>query len=305
MDKTGKRYLVEMSDGAYLHVERYAGPGSPVVFIPGFCCTTAFFERNVSVVAREHEVFAYDPRGQGRSSKGLQGHTVARNARDLHELIEWFGLHQVCLVAWSMAGQFAMDYVRQFKTERLGSLVLADCPLHALGDEPWNAHGLRGFDVDRLNEHLVRGYGDWEGYCRGFAQMIWDDVDPGRVEWATREFLKTPPWIAFAAYADMVFQNGYPYLAQADVPMLFCGADSRVTSNGKDLARRWYPQSRPEGLVSRTCTFDQGGHVFFHAECDKFNEALLSFLREFADPAGSRRPEGSSVCGGGSSGCLR
>ena len=272
-------FYVEMSDGAYLYVEHAAGPGTPVVFMPGFCCTTGFFERNIEALASEHDVYAYDPRGQGNSSKGLQGHTVARNAIDVKELIEALGLEQVCLVAWSMAGQFAMDYVRQFGVRHLSSIVMADCPLHALGDEPWNAHGLRGFNMDHFNEHLQRGYNDWEGYCRGFAHKIWDDVDPGRVEWATREFLKTPPWIAFAIYADMVFRNGYTYLDQAEIPMLFTGADSRVTENGVDLATHWYPDARPAPLASHSHAFETGGHVFFYAEHELFNEILLDFLR--------------------------
>lgn len=283
MSLVTERQFVEMSDGAYLFVEHVPSSGSPVVFIPGFCCTTAFFERNVGTIAEKHEVVAYDPRGQGNSSKGLQGHTVARNALDIKELIDSLGLDNVCLVAWSMAGQFAMDYVRQFGTEHLGSVVLADCPLHALGDEPWNAHGLQGGNMGHFNAHLERSYNGWEEYCRGFAHKIWDDVDPGRVEWATGEFTKTPPWIAFAIYADMVYRNGYPYLALTDVPMLFMGANSRVTENGIDLATRWYPESRPSHFVTKSLAFEEGGHVFFHAAHEAFNRALLDFLDELSN----------------------
>lgn len=272
--------MVEMSDGAYLYYERIQGPGSPVVLIPGFCCTTAFFERNVEALGERHDVVVYDPRGQGNSSKGLQGHTVARNAQDLRELMTSLDLGSATVVAWSMAGQFVMDYVRQFGTDGLNAIVLADCPLHALGDEPWNAHGLGSFNMDLFNEHLGRSYRDWEGYCEGFAHKIWDDVDASRVPWATREFLKTPPWIAFAIYSDMVYCNGFPYLAQADVPMLFTGADSRVTTNGISLATRWYPEARPKESVTRTCAFDRGGHVFFHADADRFNTVVLDFLDE-------------------------
>lgn len=279
MKGSTERRFVEMSDGAYLYSECSGETGSPIVFIPGFCCTTVFFQRNVEALAREHRVVTYDPRGQGNSSKGLQGHTVARNAKDLKELIEAYGFESATVVAWSMAGQFAMDYVRQFGTEYLDSIVMADCPLHALGDEPWNAHGLRAANMDRFNDHLKRSYGEWEEYCAGFAHKIWDDVDPRCVEWSTREFLKTPPWIAFAIYSDMVYRNGFPYLAQADVPMLFTGADSRVTQNGVDLATKWYPESRPEPLVSRSCAFDNGGHAFFYVEAERFNQVLLSFIR--------------------------
>lgn len=280
---TEKRF-VDLSDGAYLYSEFSGKSGSPIVLIPGFCCTTVFFQRNVEVLAREHRVVVYDPRGQGNSSKGLQGHTVARNALDLKELIEAYGFESVTVVAWSMAGQFVMDYVRQFGTEHLGAIVFADCPLHALGDEPWNAHGLRAANMNHFNDHLKCSYDEWGDYCAGFARKIWDEVDPSCVEWSTGEFLKTPPWIAFAIYSDMVYRNGFPYLAQADVPMLFTGANSRVTENGVELATKWYPGARPEPLVSRSCAFDEGGHVFFYAESERFNQELLQFIDEFLAP---------------------
>ena len=284
---TKKTAYIEMSDGAYLYSE-YWSSGSKtmetadtvdaVIFIPGFCCTSASFEKNAPVISEKYDVIVYDPRGQGNSSKGLQGHTVARNAMDLREMIEAYGLKKAVVVAWSMAGQFVMDYVRQFGTEYLKGIVLADCPLHALGDEEWNAHGLHGYNMDHFNAHLRQSYNEWEKYCHGFAVKIWGGIDDGMIDAATEEFTKTPPWIAFAVYSDMVFRNGYPYLAKADVPMLFTGADSRVTSNGKDLSSRWYPEARPEGSVSRVCTFDNGGHVFFYVESEKFNSALENFI---------------------------
>ncbi len=280
---------VEMSDGAYIYTEFRKAPEIPeggqgrndpdvVVFIPGFCCTTGFFERNVTGISGSYDVIVYDPRGQGNSSKGLQGHTVARNALDLREILEHYGKKHAVLVAWSMAGQFVMDYIRQFGTDRISGIVLADCPLHALGDEEWNAHGLGGCNMDHFNAHLKLSYRHWEDYCRRFAEKIWGGIDDSRIEWATGEFTKTPPWIAFAIYSDMVYRNGYPWLARARVPMLFTGADSLVTSNGVDLASRWYPAARPDNLVSDHCTFDRGGHVFFHMEADKFNKRLLEFI---------------------------
>ncbi len=289
-----KTEYVEMSDNAFLYTEYWKGekkgPSTDtqpsgkstdaVIFIPGFCCTSAFFENNAPVIAGDYDVIVYDPRGQGNSTKGLQGHTVARNALDLREIILHFDVKKAAVVAWSMAGQFVMDYVRQFGTDRIGSIILADCPLHAAGSEEWNAHGLRGYNMDHFNAHLEKSYNEWADYCRGFAVKIWSGIDDSKIDWAAEEFKKTPPWIAFAVYSDMVFRNGFPYLARADVPMLFTGADSRVTENGIDLASKWYPGSRSADLISKVCTFDHGGHVFFYTESEKFNRALLDFLEE-------------------------
>ncbi|MBQ6321873.1 MAG: alpha/beta hydrolase [Lachnospiraceae bacterium] len=281
--------MVEMSDGAYLYTELWGEEkqeGITLVCIPGFCCTTSFFENNVPRLSKTHPVLVYDPRGQGNSSKGLQGHTVARNAADLKELLEHFKIKQAVVIAWSMAGQFIMEYVHAYGEENLAGIVLADCPLHAMGEEPWNAHGLKGSNMDHFNAHLCRSYNHWEEYCRDFAVKIWGGIDEGRIDWAAAEFTKTPPWIAFAIYSDMVYRNSYPYLEQTTVPMLFTGANSRVTENGIELARKWYPGARKAGLVTKVCTFDKGGHVFFHQESEKFNAAVLSFVKNLK---GARR----------------
>ena len=276
-------HLAGMSDGAFLYARSYGrreDDDTAIVMIPGFCCTAASFDKNAPVLSKNQEVIVYDPRGQGFSSKGLQGHTVPRNALDLKELIEYFGKKRVLVVAWSMAGQFIMDYVRQFGTEYLTGIVLADCPLHALGSEPWNAHGLRNGNMAHFTDHLKRSYNEWEDYCRGFARKIWGGIDDSRIEWATGEFMKTPPWIAFAIYSDMVYRNGFPYLKEAKVPMLFTGADSKVTENGVSLAGKWYPESRGDELISRVCTFEKGGHVFFDVEAEKFNREVETFAEE-------------------------
>ena len=279
------RHFVEMSDEAFLYVQYYrsespeASPSDAFVMIPGFCCTSASFDKNAPVLAETADVIVYDPRGQGSSSKGLQGHTVSRNAQDLKEILAYFGKTRAVVIAWSMAGQFIMDYVRQFGCEDLAGIVLADCPLHALGNEEWNAHGLRDGNMGHFLAHLGRSYNEWEDYCRGFARKIWEGIDDSRIEWATGEFLKTPPWIAFAIYSDMVYRNGFPYLAKAEVPMLFTGADSKVTENERALAGSWYPESRPAPLISESCLFEHGGHVFFDVESEKFNRAVAEFYR--------------------------
>lgn len=45
-----------------------------------------------------------DMRGHGRSSKMLDGYSIDRMAKDIHEVIEYLGLKDVLLMGWSMGG---------------------------------------------------------------------------------------------------------------------------------------------------------------------------------------------------------
>ncbi len=228
------------SDDAMIYFEDH-GAGKPIVLVPGFVCSTKFFEKNIPGLSKTNRVITFDPRGQGNSSKGLQGHTIARNAQDIKELLEHLNVTNATLLGWSMAGQFVLKYHMLYNNYRIDSIGLLDCPLGAMHDEEWNAHHLKGFNMDGFNNSLAFSYNHNEDYCAGFAKMIWAGNDDLKIEWSTNEFLKTPAWISFAIYSDMVFQNGFEMLPKVTLPILFMGADSAVTANGKALASKYYP----------------------------------------------------------------
>ncbi len=267
------------SDDAILYFEDHSPEkGSPIVLVPGFCCSTRFFENNLEALSENHRVISFDPRGQGCSSKGLHGHTIARNCADIKELLDYLDVRGAAMLGWSMAGQFIVKYFDLYGAYRIKALGLIDCPLGAAWDEPWNAHSLKGFNMDLFNDHLMMCYNDNQGYCNFFAHMMYDGNDDTKVDWCTKELMKTPAWISFAIYSDMIMQNGYELLKKIDVPMVFFGADGKVTANGKDLASKWYPEAAVNAPYKESYTFEHGGHVFFHCHAEEFNKKLLQFV---------------------------
>jgi pimeloyl-ACP methyl ester carboxylesterase len=150
-----KNNFFRTSDDAILYFEDHSPEkGSPIVLVPGYCCTTKFFSNNIPALSKEHRVITFDPRGQGSSSKGLQGHTVARNCLDIKELLDYLGVEDAVMLGWSMAGQFIVKYFDMFGAHRVKALGLMDCPLGAMQDEPWNAHGLKGFNTEHFSDQL-------------------------------------------------------------------------------------------------------------------------------------------------------
>src|SRR5688500_5437756 len=78
--------LLKLSDGAELHWdERGAGP--LVVISNQFFSETWVFEGLIALLAEEHRVVTYDPRGTGRSAR-KGPYELEVDARDLVELIE-------------------------------------------------------------------------------------------------------------------------------------------------------------------------------------------------------------------------
>jgi hypothetical protein len=78
----------------------------------------------------------------------------------------------------------------------------------------------------------------------------------------------------------MVFQNGYEMLPKVRLPILFMGANSAVTANGKDLATKYYPANTNPAVYKESHTFDTGGHVFFYCNPEEFNSKVAAFAKK-------------------------
>lgn len=132
--------------------------------------------------------------------------------------------------------------------------------------------------MDLFNDHMIMCYNDVAGYYNFFAHMMYDGIGESKIDWATKEMLKTPAWISFAIYSELVMQNGFDLLEKVDVPMVFFGANGRVTANGMELAEKWYVEGAKNAPYTESYPFAHGGHVFFQCYADEFNRKLLQFV---------------------------
>lgn len=93
-----KSGIYTVSHGAHIYYER-EGKGRPIVLIHGWGCSGRFYKKNVEGLKDRYEVITMDMRGHGRSSKMLDGYSIDRMAKDIHEVIEYLGLKDVLLMA--------------------------------------------------------------------------------------------------------------------------------------------------------------------------------------------------------------
>lgn len=143
-------------DGEKIHV-RISGEdhgGSPIVFLHGWTASHQEWFPFVPLLQARHALYRWDARGHG-------GHalhqptpvTVSRMARDLHNLLNHYDLHNVTAIGHSMGALTLWQYLRDFALlsggeQRLARLVLIDQTPRLLTDENWS-HGVYG-DFDPL-----------------------------------------------------------------------------------------------------------------------------------------------------------
>lgn len=114
------------------------GEGKPLVFIPGLTFASEIFEHQIEYFSKDYRVIAMDPRGQGLSSKTVDGNDYLTHGRDVAALIDFLGLSDVTLIGWSTGNLDAWSYARQFGYEKLAGIVTVDMsPLPLFPDPAW------------------------------------------------------------------------------------------------------------------------------------------------------------------------
>lgn len=262
------------SDGAHIYYED-VGIGQPILMVPGFLCTTRFFDRNVAGLKTEFRIITMDPRGQGNSSKS-PGNTLKRHAQDIKELIEYLGLEQVILLGWSVGASTVITYAVEHGQHKLAGLALVDGSLHPFSGEGWNKHRARDYDVENwFDVYLPLAYNPAAFYDK-FVERISNQGSMPEEDknWILEECRKTMPWTALENHYDFCHTDNMSNLEKLTVPVAIFGADSKAY--GLDMVDEY---KRRITVKTEIYKFYESGHLLFYYESKKFNECLCEFAK--------------------------
>lgn len=139
-DRLESKY-VTVSPGVELHFWE-KGEGKPLVFIPGLTFSGEIFKAQIEHFSSDYRVIAMDPRGQGYSSKTVDGNDYLTHGRDVAALIDALGLEDIVLIGWSTGNLDTWSYVQQFGKDKLRGVVTIDMsPLPLSPDPAWWTEG--------------------------------------------------------------------------------------------------------------------------------------------------------------------
>ena len=266
--------MIPVADGVELFVED-AGSGEPVVFIPGWTCTTRFFKHQMPHVAATRRFVAYAPRSHGRSTKTLEGNTFTERARDLAALLEALDLTDVTLVGWSFGAYDALAYLRDHGFERTGRLVICDEPPKApieedgqWGEFPPPPDARLGVVRPALDDRL----GFWPAYAQSMIGVDEDQTPETNPEIAeiVAEGMLTPDAAAYTSLFDGAHSDFTDIAAEAahTIPTLVMAREDWA-----DDAERWTTTHMPGADFERITL-----HMGFWAHPTEFNATLDGFL---------------------------
>lgn len=277
--EVSEKNFFETSDGAHIYFEEYGIENKcTILMVPGFLCTTKFFQRNAPVLAQRYHVVLMDPRGQGMSSKTLSGNTVKRNAQDIAELIEHLSLTRLVLLGWSIGSSVSIDYASRLDREHLAGLILVDGSLFPLSRENWNKHRARAYNVQNWMDTYLPLYYDPEKFYDRFIDRISNGImsEEDRA-WVSEECRKTLPWTALELHYDFCHTNNIPRLEELKMPVGFFGGNSKAY--GLEMLDEYRKYVH---VPARVYPFYESGHLMFYYEADKFNDSVFNFCGELA-----------------------
>jgi len=251
-----------------------AGTGDiAIVFIPGWMMSTDVFVHQLAHFegSTKYRALAYDPRGQGKSSKTAEGHTYQQHARDLARLIDRLNLERVILAGWSFGVAEQLAYLNQFGPARLAAMIMID-------SGPKVSGATRNEWVWYLND-------DSDGYARWFTEGIIEDRDnvilefgkwmlenptPENLAWVTRIASNTSSSVASIQNATGFYLDYSEDLVALDgeMPLLYV-----VREEMKQVADKWIKSHTP----SATAVY-MGKHLMFWERPTEFNNVLDKFL---------------------------
>ena len=270
---------LKVSNDLSLYYETTGKGEIPIVFVPGWTMSSAVFERQ-----RDHFVdsdrfryYAYDPRGQGQSSKPMDGYTYDQHGRDLKAFLDGLGLKQVVLVGWSFGVLKVTSYIDQFGSGNLRALVLIDGTPKTtgkdstkdwawVGDDNWLSNN-EAYTTELLTEKR-------EENMKEFSEWMLEKPTPEQVNWSTDISLQTPGWIAALTNATANNADYEDALKALDpeLPLLFVMGEE----HWHPVVDQWIATNKP---TAKSVTI--GRHLMFWQRSEEFNNELDKFLSSF------------------------
>ena len=268
------------ANGLTFHTQTL-GSGQPVVMIHGmfFGNLAAWYFHTAPELAKHHEVFMYDTRGHGKSTRPETGYDLATMTSDLNALVESYGNTPLDIVGHSYGALTALRFALD-QPQRVRRLALIELPLppHRLAETedllPFtNAQMKEIFQADELRSRLSQRE-DSEEILDSLPESVRGSLLHGkrgiqRIARNLRYLLSDSSLIP-----DLRAEKDIPdeELAELSCPVLcIYGDESKLRGVGDRLERV---------LPNPTLIELKGGHYLLNERAPEVTAALDDFLKD-------------------------
>lgn len=260
-------------DNVKIHYDE-KGDGKAVLFLPGWSCTTHFFDKNTEGLSKTYKTIAMDFRGHGESETPDHGYRISRFAMDVRELLINLDLNDVTAIGWSMGASVLWSYLELFGDDRITKLVCVDqSPSQYIGpDWIWGQTGC--YDAEAFarlcGELKYAEKANAEGLVSACLNRTPTDKE---VEFLSGEIMKCSARVKIEIMRDHTNLDWRDFMPYINIPALVLVArKSKVFPwQGSAYVGEKIPGARME-------FFENSSHMLFWEEPDKFNKLIKEFV---------------------------
>ena len=213
-------------------------------------------------------------RGFGRSSKPWGEYNYDVFADDLKKALEELDLRDVTLAGHSMGGAIALRYMSRHKGERVTRLALFGAAAPSFTKRPGFPFGLERSAVDGFIKSCQT---DRAKLNQDFGKIFFrseDAVSPKLGEWFHNMGMEASPHATADCLLTLRDSDLRKDLLKIKVPtVIFHSTQDKICLF--ELAKAMAAGIKGSKLVR----FEKSGHGLFYEEKEKFNRALMNFIK--------------------------
>ena len=267
---------VQITPDLTIHYETAGDGETAIVFIPGWTMTTEVFEHQLKHFegSSRFKAVAYDPRGQGYSSKTVEGHTYQQHGRDLAALLEALGLERVILAGWSYGVTEQLAFLNQFGTDRIVGMIMIDTGPDVAGASYDEWVWYLNDDNDGYSRWFTEGINeDRQNVIVEFAKWMLEDPSPENIAWVAGMSNLTSGTVASVLNATGFYLDYSADLAalEGKMPLLYV-----VREDWQAPAETWITANTPSAQTAFL-----GKHLMFWERPEAFNAIIDAYLAQF------------------------
>lgn len=240
------------------------GVGPPIVFVHGFTTTSNFWWHQIPDLAKRYRTVRFDLRGHGDSGKPEDiAYTIEGFSQDLSNVMDSLEIDSAAIIGLSMGGavvmRFALDHC-----ERVKALGLVGTTAFGLGPMVQARNVLartREIGIEATSEEVI-------------AHSFDPETDEAIVDWAKREVIKTPQYVAEPAIRSLDAFDVRSELHKLSMPTLVVvGENDAITP----VASSRFLHSAITG--SEMHIVPKAAHFPMLERPHTFNQIVLQFLQ--------------------------
>lgn len=260
---------LENKSGNNLWYEDQGTAGTPIVFIHGWCMSSAVWELQRKGLSDSFRIITLDLRGHGNSPQHKDGFCIKSCAEDVAALLDYLDIYHVIIAGWSLGASIAIELSLLCK-ERLSGLVLISgtpCFVRS-SDFPY---GLLQAEADGMAKKVYRNIRRaLDGF---FSRMLASGESDGEYVHKLLSSIPIPTTdVALEALKALVVADICGRLPMIDCPTLIMNGNHDVICLPE--ASKFMSQQIPGAWQ---VVFSGCGHVPFLTQSKEFNMTLEKF----------------------------